>query len=66
MTTRQYRNWRKSNRSDGSDNCVEVAQADDSAVGVRDSKDATGPLLEFDPTSWRAFISAICAGDFAH
>ena len=64
MTTRQFRSWRKSSRSDGSDNCVEVAQADDNAVGVRDSKNPTGPVLEFDPTSWRDFISALCAGGF--
>lgn len=44
--------WRKSSRSSDMPNCVEVAFAEQ-AVGVRDSKDATGPALVFPASSWR-------------
>ena len=49
--------WRKSSYSGGSgtDNCVEVAFAD-RAVGVRDSKNASGPTLAFSPVAWRRFV----------
>ena len=39
-----FTNWRKSRRSSGGDNCVEIAIAADSTVGVRDSKNRTGPV----------------------
>ncbi|RKR88406.1 uncharacterized protein DUF397 [Micromonospora pisi] len=63
MNARQYTNWRKSSRSDGG-NCVEFARADDGTVGTRDSKDITGPVLEFDPASWRAFTDDVRGGKF--
>jgi hypothetical protein len=63
MTTRQYTNWRKSSRSDDG-NCVEVARADDGTVGMRDSKNITGPFLEFDPATWHAFTDDVRAGKF--
>ncbi|GAB3854067.1 hypothetical protein GCM10029963_46450 [Micromonospora andamanensis] len=47
--------WRKSTRS-GSSECVEVADNLSGVVGVRDSKDATGPVLTFAPTAWRRFV----------
>ncbi|PZF88781.1 DUF397 domain-containing protein [Micromonospora deserti] len=47
--------WRKSTRS-GNGECVEVADNLPGVVGVRDSKDRTGPALTFDPSSWRAFV----------
>ncbi|MFY1671935.1 DUF397 domain-containing protein [Plantactinospora sp. WMMB334] len=50
--------WRKSTRSSGnSGNCVEVASNLPGVVGVRDSKDADGPALTFDPPAWRAFVT---------
>ncbi|RLP90598.1 DUF397 domain-containing protein [Micromonospora sp. BL4] len=49
--------WRKSTRS-GQGECVEVADNLVGVVGVRDSKDPTGPVLTFDPQSWRAFVTA--------
>ncbi|MGI5213388.1 DUF397 domain-containing protein [Plantactinospora sp. CA-290183] len=61
MTTRQYTNWRSSSRSDQG-NCVEFAIAGDGTVGVRDSKDTRGPVLEFVPASWRAFTDDLRAG----
>lgn len=49
--------WRKSSYSGGGNGgCVEVAFAVRD-VGVRDSKDATGPALRFSPAQWRAFTA---------
>ncbi|MEU0157090.1 DUF397 domain-containing protein [Micromonospora fulviviridis] len=49
--------WRKSNRSGTQGDCVEVADNLPGVVGVRDSKDPTGPVLTFTPDTWRAFIT---------
>jgi hypothetical protein len=48
--------WRKSSYSgsSGTGACVEVAVAA-SAVGVRDSKNASGPTLAFSATAWRNY-----------
>ncbi|WP_091302542.1 DUF397 domain-containing protein [Micromonospora halophytica] len=51
--------WRKSTRSNGSGNCVEVTDNLPGVVGLRDSKDPTGPTLAFEPNSWAAFIRAV-------
>ncbi|MGN9810530.1 DUF397 domain-containing protein [Micromonospora sp. BQ11] len=50
--------WRKSSRSNQDANCVEVATDLRGVVGVRDSKDPAGPVLGFDPYSWRIFVAA--------
>lgn len=55
--------WFKSSRSGGSKECVEVAFLD-TAVGVRDSKDPSGPALVFAPGAWDTFTAAIGAGAF--
>ncbi|MDZ5444218.1 DUF397 domain-containing protein [Micromonospora sp. 4G57] len=47
--------WRKSTRSAQSE-CVEVADNLPGVVGVRDSKDPTGPALTFARHTWRTFI----------
>ncbi|MFI7078775.1 DUF397 domain-containing protein [Micromonospora sp. NPDC049903] len=49
--------WRKSSKSgsNGGD-CVEVADNLSGVVGVRDSKDPTGPVLAFGPAAWRSFV----------
>ena len=55
--------WFKSSRSGASKDCVEVALLDD-AVGVRDSKNPTGPALIFTPTKWSAFTAGVENGKF--
>jgi hypothetical protein len=60
----KFTNWRKSRRSGGDGNCVEVAFATDGAVGVRDSKDRSGPYLEFTRAEWQAFIGGVKDGEF--
>lgn len=50
--------WRKSSRSNSTGGaCVEVADELPGIVGVRDSKDPTGPALTFEPRAWRAFLA---------
>lgn len=51
--------WRKSTRSNMTNNCVEVATNFSGVVGVRDSKDRQGPVLTFAPAAWRAFLRAL-------
>lgn len=53
--------WRRSSRSSGTANCVEVATTG-SAVGIRDSKDPDGPVLVLPAASWTHFVTAIRSG----
>ncbi len=57
-------NWFKSSRSQGGKECVEVAFLDEGMVGVRDSKNPSGPALVFTPNEWNAFISGTEEGTF--
>ncbi|WP_433221472.1 DUF397 domain-containing protein [Dactylosporangium sp. CS-047395] len=65
MINPAYTGWRKSTRSDDG-NCVEVGHSDRGSIGVRDSKDPGGALLDFDPASWAAFTRDIRTGRFDH
>jgi hypothetical protein len=54
--------WRTSTRSSSSSNggnCVEVADNLPGVVAVRDSKDPAGPVLQFAPAAFRAFITEV-------
>jgi hypothetical protein len=61
---RTFTNWHKSTRSGGGDNCVEVGVAPDGRVGVRDSKDPSGPVLVVSREGWQQFLVGVRAGEF--
>lgn len=53
--------WRKSSFSEGPQtNCVEVALAEGRAA-VRDSKNASGPILAMPDAAWRIFVVGVTA-----
>lgn len=56
--------WFKSSRSRDGQECVEVAHLTDGAVGVRDSKNPSGPALVFTPAEWDAFTVDLQDGRF--
>lgn len=55
--------WRKSTRTMGATNCVEVANFGGHRA-VRDSKNPTGAALTFTAAEWSVFTAAIRAGEF--
>lgn len=57
--------WKKSTRSSGNGQCVEVADLAD-AVALRDSKDPTGPTLVFRREDWTSFLAGAKYGHFTH
>jgi Domain of unknown function (DUF397) len=56
--------WRKSTRSGATGDCVEVAFVD-GVVGVRDSKNPTGPVLVFTGDEWAVFIVSVRSGQLS-
>ncbi|WP_433733881.1 DUF397 domain-containing protein [Nocardia sp. CA-129566] len=56
--------WFKSTRSGADKECVEVAFLPNNLVGVRDSKNPTGPALIFTTAEWSTFTRAATRGDF--
>jgi hypothetical protein len=57
--------WRKSSYSGGNGGeCVEVGQADDGAILVRDTKDRSKIPHRFTGAEWRAFIAGVRNGEF--
>ncbi|MGV9636467.1 DUF397 domain-containing protein [Nocardia testacea] len=55
--------WFKSSYSGSQSACVEVAWLKGGQVGVRDSKNASGPALVFTPGAWDAFARKLRAVD---
>jgi len=56
--------WTKSSFSHANGNCVEVADLPNGKVGLRNSRDASGPVLQIPPEEWRAFLSGAQNGEF--
>lgn len=56
--------WFKSTYSNASQDCVEIAHFDGGRVGVRDSKNPTGPALAFTPAAWDRFLTSTRRGEF--
>ncbi|MBF6225216.1 DUF397 domain-containing protein [Nocardia abscessus] len=56
-------NWFKSSHSGSGSQCVEVAWLDSGLIGVRDSKNPTGPALVFAPGEWDAFTTGMQIGE---
>ena len=55
--------WRKSVRSGGATNCVEVAGGLPLIVAVRDSKAPAGPALTFAFSAWDTFTARVKNGN---
>ncbi len=57
--------WKKSSRSGGNGGqCVEVRRHEQ-AIQVRDSKDPSGPVLQFTAAEWKAFTDGAKDGEFS-
>ncbi|MFD1149590.1 DUF397 domain-containing protein [Saccharothrix hoggarensis] len=48
--------WRTSSYSSENGSCVAVSFPADGPVGVRDSKNPTGPRLAFPASAWTGFV----------
>lgn len=57
--------WRKSSYSgNGGADCTMVATLSNGMVGVKDSKDPDGPVLQFTRSEFRAFVLGVKDGEF--
>ncbi len=56
--------WRKSTASNPSGSCVEIAELPDGKVGVRNSRDKSGPALVYPRADLAAFLLAVKNGEF--
>jgi len=55
--------WRKSAKTQANGQCVEVARMGE-IIGVRDSKDPSGPILAFTLREFEAFLDGAHNGEF--
>jgi hypothetical protein len=58
--------WVKSSLSFANGNCVEVSHLPEGVIGVRNSRDPSGPVLRFTPDEWHAFLGGARNGEFDH
>lgn len=56
--------WRKSSFSGYNTNCVEVSGLSGDTIGVRDSKNPRGGILQFTTGEWDAFVAGVRNGEF--
>jgi Domain of unknown function (DUF397) len=56
--------WRKSQHSNPSGNCVEIAKLPDGAVAIRNSRYPAGPALICALAEFSAFLAAARDGEF--
>ncbi|AWS41047.1 DUF397 domain-containing protein [Streptosporangium sp. 'caverna'] len=56
--------WQISSRCNNG-SCVEIARLPDGGVAMRDSKNQSGPVLEFTVTEFQSFIHSIKDGELA-
>ncbi len=56
--------WRKSQASNPSGCCVEVAELPDGAIAVRNSRDPAGPALVYTRAEVAAFLTGVKNGEF--
>lgn len=57
--------WRKSSYSGNGGECVEVGQAVDGMILLRDTKDCgDGSVHRYTPEEWRAFLAGVRNGEF--
>ena len=56
--------WRKSQASNPSGCCVEVAALPDGAIAVRNSRDPAGPALVYTRAEVAAFLTGVKNGEF--
>ncbi|ONI70887.1 hypothetical protein ALI144C_50830 [Actinosynnema sp. ALI-1.44] len=56
--------WRKSSRSADTGSCVELARTE-AGFGVRDSKNATGPVLALTTEQGLAFLRAVMSDNLS-
>lgn len=54
--------WRKSPRSEGGENCVEITDLPGGGVALRDSKNPSFPALRYTAEEWDAFRAGMIEG----
>ncbi|GHJ36687.1 DUF397 domain-containing protein [Streptomyces sp. TS71-3] len=67
MTTTESPRWFKSSYSDNGGACIEVAPnlvASRGVIPVRDSKNPSGPVLDFSADAFSSFVAGVRSGEF--